>query len=169
MSDRQGMRMDGGSGGRRSGQRMILRRDHIAGGVFVVGGIALFAMSGDLPFGTLASPGAGMMPKLVLVLLIGFGALLALRANESPPLASIAWNDFTHALTIVAVSAVVIGAYTVVGFVPSVSLMLFVLIYVVERRSLVSALAVSIGVTIGSYVLFSMLLKSPLPPMPFWS
>ena len=58
---------------------------------------------------------------------------------------------------------------TVVGFVPSVSLMLFVLIYVVERRSLVSALAVSIGVTVGSYVLFSTLLKSPLPPMPFWS
>ena len=161
--------MDGSSDGRRSGQGMILRRDHVAGGVFVVGGIVLFAMSGDLPVGTLASPGAGMMPKLVLVLMIGFGALLAIRANESPPLASIPWNDFTHAVTIVAVSAVVISTYTLVGFVPSVSLMLFVLIYVVERRSLVSALAVSIGVTIGCYVLFNTLLKSPLPPMPFWS
>jgi len=48
-------------------------------------------------------------------------------------------------------------------------LMLFVLIYVVERRSLVSALAVSIGVTVASYFLFGTLLKSPLPPMPFWS
>jgi len=59
-------------------------------------------MSGDLPVGTLASPGAGMMPKLVLVLLIGFGALLAIRAHESPPLASIPWSDFIHAATIVA-------------------------------------------------------------------
>ena len=74
---------------------MILRRDHIAGGVFIAAGALLFAMSGDLPFGTLASPGAGMMPKLVLVLLIGlWRACLVLRAGESPPLAEIAWGDF---------------------------------------------------------------------------
>jgi hypothetical protein len=161
--------MDGGSDDRRSGQRVILRRDHVAGGVFVVAGIVLFAMSGDLPVGTLASPGAGMMPKLVLVLLIGFGALLAIRAHESPPLTSIPWNDVVHAATIVATAVVAIGAYTVVGFVPTISLMLFVLIYIIERRNIWSALAVSIGVTVGSYVLFNTLLKSPLPPMPFWS
>ena len=50
-------------------------------------GLLVFAMSGDLPFGTLASPGAGMMPKLVLGLLIAFGAILVARAGESPPLA----------------------------------------------------------------------------------
>ena len=49
-------------------------------------------MSGDLPFGTLASPGAGMMPKLVLGLLIAFGAILVARAGESPPLATIPWT-----------------------------------------------------------------------------
>ena len=161
--------MDGGSGDRRSGQRMILRRDHLAGGVFVAAGIITFAMSGDLPVGTLASPGAGMMPKLVLVLLIGFGALLAIRAGESPPLASIPWNDFVHAATIVVTSSIAIGAYTVIGFVPTISIMLFLLIYVVERRNIWRALAVSIGVTLGSYLLFNTLLKSPLPPMPFWS
>ena len=161
--------MDGGSGGQRSGQRMTLRRDHVAGGVFVVAGIVTFAMSGDLPFGTLASPGAGMMPKLALILLIGFGALLAIRAHESPPIASIPWNDMVHAATIVATAIVAIGAYTVIGFVPTISIMLFVLIYIVESRNIWSALAVSIGVTVGCYVLFNTLLKSPLPPMPFWS
>jgi len=160
--------MDGGSDGRRSGQRMILRRDHLAGGVFVVAGLVLFAMSGDLPFGTLASPGAGMMPKLVLVLLIGFGALLAIQARESPPLASLPWSNLVHAATIVAAATIAIGAYTVVGFVPTISLLLFLLIYVVERRNIWRALAVSIGVTLGSYLLFNTLLKSPLPPMPFW-
>jgi len=160
--------MEGGSDGRRSGQRMILRRDHLAGGVFVVAGLVLFAMSGDLPFGTLASPGAGMMPKLVLVLLIGFGALLAIQARESPPLASLPWSNLVHAATIVAAATIAIGAYTVVGFVPTISLLLFLLIYVVERRNIWRALAVSIGVTLGSYLLFNTLLKSPLPPMPFW-
>jgi hypothetical protein len=151
-----------------SGRRMILRRDHVAGGVFAVGGAILFALSGDLPFGTLSSPGAGMMPKLVLVLLIGLGACLMLRAGESPPLADVAWADFVHALTIVAAACVAIGCYTVIGFIPSMFLLLFALIYIVERRNIWRALAVSICVTFGSYYVFNTLLKSPLPRMPFW-
>jgi hypothetical protein len=152
----------------RSGQRAIIRRDHIAGGVFVVASLLIFALSGDLPFGTLASPGAGMMPKLVLGLLIAFGAILVARAGESPPLATINWGDFRHAATVVAVTAAAITLYTRVGFVLSVTLLLFVLLYFIERRSLWRTLAVSVGVTIASYLLFNTLLKSPLPPMPFW-
>jgi hypothetical protein len=152
----------------RSGQRAIVRRDHVAGGVFIAAGVLVFALSGDLPFGTLASPGAGMMPKLVLGLLIAFGAILVARAGESPPLATIDWGDFRHAATVVGVTAVATALYTKVGFVISVSLLLFVLLYFIEKRSLLSTLAVSLGVTIGSYLLFSTLLKSPLPPMPFW-
>jgi len=152
----------------RSGRRAIIRRDHVAGGVFIIAALLVFAMSGDLPFGTLASPGAGMMPKLVLGMLIAFGAILVARAGESPPLATINWGDFRHAATVMAVTAVATGLYTTVGFVVSVTLLLFVLLYFIERRSLWRTLAVSLGVTIGSYLLFSTLLKSPLPPMPFW-
>jgi len=152
----------------RSAKRMILRRDHVAGGAFIAAGALVFAMSGDLPFGTLASPGAGMMPKLVLGLMMAFGAIILLRAGESPPLAEVAWGDFRHAATVVVVAAVAIALYTTIGFVLSVTLLLFVLLYFIERRSLWGALAVSIGVTVGSYFLFSTLLKSPLPPMPFW-
>jgi hypothetical protein len=148
---------------------MILRRDHIAGVAFVAAGALIYVFSGDLPWGSLAMPGAGMMPKLVLVLLVGFGALLAIRAHESPPLARIPWNDLVHAATIVATSIVAVSAYTVAGFIPTISIMLFVLIYIVERRNIWSALAVSIGVTLGSYLLFNTLLKAPLPPTPFWS
>jgi len=61
-----------------------------------------------------------------------------------------------------------IALYTKIGFVLSVTLLLFVLLFFIERRNLWRALAVSIGVTVGSYLLFSTLLKSPLPPMPFW-
>jgi hypothetical protein len=152
----------------RSGQGMILRRDHVAGGVFIAAGALVFAMSGDLPFGTLASPGAGMLPKLVLGLMMAFGAIIVARAGESPPLAEIDWSDLRHAATVVAVSAVAIALYTKIGFVLSVTLLLFVLLFFIERRGLWRALAVSIGVTVGSYLLFSTLLKSPLPPMPFW-
>ncbi len=152
----------------RPGQRVILRRDHLAGGMFIAAGLLVLALSGDLPFGTLASPGAGMMPKLVLGLLMAFGAILVARAGESPPLAEIEWSDFRHAATVVAVSAIAIALYTKIGFVLSVTLLLFVLLFFIERRGLWRALAVSISVTVGSYLLFSTLLKSPLPPMPFW-
>jgi hypothetical protein len=152
----------------RSGQRAVIRRDHIAGGAFIVVGLLVFALSGDLPFGTLASPGAGMMPKLVLGLLIAFGAILVARAGESPPLATIDWGDFRHAATVVAVTAVATALYTTIGFVLSVTLLLFVLLYFVERRSLWRTVAVSIGITVGCYFLFGTLLRSPLPPMPFW-
>ena len=147
---------------------MIVRRDHIAGGVFIVAGVLVFALSDDLPFGTLASPGAGMMPKLALIALIGFSAILFVRAGESPPFAEIAWSDFRHAATVVAVAAVGVALYTAIGFVLTISLMLFVLIYLVERQNPLRAVAVSIGVTVGAYFLFNTLLKSPLPPAPFW-
>ena len=151
-----------------SGQRAIIRRDHVAGGAFIVAGALVFALSGDLPFGTLASPGAGMMPKLVLGMLIAFGAILFVRAGESPPFATVDWGDFRHAATVVAVTAIATALYTTIGFVLSVSLLLFVLLYFIEHRSLLGTLAVSIGVTVGCYLLFGTLLKSPLPPMPFY-
>src|ERR1043165_5699952 len=117
-----------------SGQRPVIRRDHVAGGAFIVAALLVFALSGDLPFGTLASPGAGMMPKLVLGLLIAFGAIILMRAGESPPLAGVKWGDFRHAATVVAVSAVAIALYTTIGFVLSVTLLLFVLLFFIERR-----------------------------------
>ena len=156
------------SGDGSTGRRMILRRDHIAGGAFVLAAAFVFAMSGDLPFGTLASPGAGMMPKLVLGLLMIFGAVLVVRAGESPPFAEIKWGDFRHAATVVIVTGVATALYTVAGFVLSIAGLMIVLLYFIERRSLWRSLIVSIGVTVGSYVLFDTLLKSPLPPKPYF-
>ena len=65
---------------------MSLRRDHVGGGAFVAVGALVLAVSGDLPFGTLASPGAGMLPKLVVGLMMAFGLVLLVRAGESPRL-----------------------------------------------------------------------------------
>jgi hypothetical protein len=147
---------------------MILRRDHIAGGVVIAAGALVFAASGDLPVGTLANPGAGMMPKLALALLLGFGLLLVLRAGESQPISSLDWSDLPHAAIVTAVAAATIAIYTALGFVLSVTLMMLVLMHLVERRRLVRTAAVSIGVTMCSYYLFNNILKSPLPPLPYW-
>jgi putative tricarboxylic transport membrane protein len=142
---------------------MILRRDHIAGGAFVVGSVAVLAMSGDLPVGSMAMPGAGMMPKLALGLMIAFGLILMARAGESPPLATLPWTDLPHAVRVVALTAVAVALYTVLGFIITMSLLLFILLFAIERRPIVPAAAFSLGVTVFAYLLFSTLLKSPLP------
>jgi hypothetical protein len=142
---------------------MSLRRDHVAGGMFVVAGGLVLAASGDLPFGSLASPGAGMLPTLTIVLMMAFGLTLVLRAGDSPPLAALPWGDLPHAARVVGLAAAGIALYTTLGFLLTISLLLFGLSFAVERRPLLNAALFSLGVTGLAYVLFSTLLKAPLP------
>jgi hypothetical protein len=142
---------------------MNLRRDHVAGGAFVLGGALLLALSTDYPFGTLASPGAGMLPTLIIGLLMILGAVLFARAGESPPLAQISWTDLPHAVCVVAVAAGAAALYTMLGFLVTVGMLLFVLTFLVERRPFLTSLAFSVGVTAAAYTLFRFLLKTPLP------
>lgn len=142
---------------------MSLRLDHVAGGAFIVAGAVLFAVSGDLPFGTLASPGAGMLPKLVIGLMTALGLILLLRAGASPPFASLAWGDLPHALRVIALAAAAAALYTTLGFLVTVTLLLFGLTFAVERKPILHAAGFSVGVTALAYLLFNTLLKSPLP------
>ena len=98
-------------GGGEKKVEMTLRTDHAAGGVFVAFGLVILAISGDLPFGTLSFPGAGMMPKLTAGALMFFGLMLIVRARESSPLASIARGDFWHAARVTAITATAIALY----------------------------------------------------------
>jgi Tripartite tricarboxylate transporter TctB family len=146
---------------------MILHRDHIAGFAFVAAGALIAAFSGDLPWGSLAMPGAGMMPKLVLGLMIIFGLVLMARGSTSPPLSEIDWSDRTHALCVIVAAALATALYTTLGFVLTMSLLLFGLTAAVERRPLLPALAFSVGTALVAFLLFSFFLKSPLPRGPF--
>ena len=65
----------------------------MSGMAFVIFGAAGFALSGDLPIGTLSFPGSGFLPKIVAGLMIVFGLVLMLRARESEPFAEIDWTD----------------------------------------------------------------------------
>jgi Tripartite tricarboxylate transporter TctB family len=143
---------------------LIIRTDHVAGSVFVALGIVVLALSGDLPVGTLSFPGAGMMPKLVAGLMIVFGLLLVGRAGESAPLASLAWGDLPHAARVVAITAVAIALYQPLGFVITMALLLFTLTFGAERRPMLAAAAFSAGVVALTYLLFAVVLKTPLEP-----
>jgi putative tricarboxylic transport membrane protein len=146
---------------------MTLRADHVAGAAFVAFGILVFALSGDLPLGRLSMPGAGFLPKLVAGLLVFFGLMLLLRGRESAPLADIDWSDLKHASSVLAITAGAIALYTQLGFVITMVLMMVALIVIVERRNILRASLYSAVVVGVAFVVFSTLLKSPLPAGPF--
>jgi len=147
---------------------VILRRDHIAGGAFVAAGVLVLAVSHDLPFGRLASPGAGMLPVLVIGLMVLLGVVLVLQARASPPIAEISWHDLPHAARVTAVAAAAASLYTTLGFVITMALLLFTLVYIVERRGLLAALAFSVPIPLATYWAFDYVLKTPLERGLLW-
>ena len=78
---------------------MILRRDHVVGGVLLAVAALVYLMSGDLPAGTLGSPGPGMLPYIALAAIALFAVTLLLAARESPPFAETQWLDLPHAVS----------------------------------------------------------------------
>ena len=123
----------------------------------------MLALSRDLPFGSLAAPGAGMLPILVVGFMMVLGAVLFLRGASSPRLAAQSWLDLPHALRVLVLASLAIAAYTPLGFLLTVSLLLFALTFAVERRPLVPAAVFSVVVTAGAYALFTYALRTPLP------
>ena len=140
-----------------------MRRDHIAGGIFLVAGALVLLVSQDLPFGTLSSPGAGMLPMLLIGLMIALGAAVLLGAGASPPAREIASGDLPHALKIIVPACAAVAFYTTAGFLLTTACLLFFLTFVIERRPFLMAAAFSIGVTWLAHTLFTLILKTPLP------
>jgi hypothetical protein len=147
---------------------MTVRADHVAGIFFILVGVLVFALSGDLPFGTISSPGAGMMPKLMAGLMIVFAAIIVSIGATSPRLTEIGWSDRWHALLVVLITAAGIYAYQRLGFLVTMSLLVFALLVMVERRNVLIAAAYSIGLTLFAYWLFGKALKAPLERGVLW-
>jgi Tripartite tricarboxylate transporter TctB family len=147
---------------------MIIRADHVAGGAFIAFGVVVFAISSDLPFGRLSTPGAGMMPKLMAGLVMLFGALIVIGAAGSEELRKIDWSDRGHAALLVLITALAVALYQPLGFLITMTLLVFTLLVVVERRSLWRAAVYSVALTLFAYWLFGKALKSPLERGLLW-
>src|SRR5262245_29749401 len=147
---------------------MTLRADHAASIFFIAFGVLIFALSGDLPFGTISAPGAGMMPKLMAGLMIAFAIAVFVMGHASQRLAEIDWSDRWHALLVVLITAAGIYAYQRLGFLVTMTLLVFTLLVVVERRNALIAAAYAIGLTLFAYWLFGKALKAPLERGILW-
>jgi Tripartite tricarboxylate transporter TctB family len=145
---------------------MTLRADHVAGVFFIGFGLLVIALSGDLPTGNLSMPGSGFLPKIVAGLTIFFGLVLALRANESKPFATLSWTGAKHAALVAAITAAAIALFERLGFLITNVLLIFALLAIIERRRLLPATIYSVGVALITYILFVYVLKTPLEAGP---
>jgi hypothetical protein len=142
---------------------MIIRADHVAGAAFVLFGLLVLVLSRDLPVGSLSFPGSGFMPKLLAMLLIAFGGTIFLMSKESRPFSAINWNDLKHASSVIVITGAAIFAYTLLGFIVTVALLLFCLLVIIERKNLLLAALYSLAVATLTYGAFAWGLKTPLP------
>jgi hypothetical protein len=146
---------------------MTLRADHVAGAAFVVFGVLVIALSGDLPIGGLSMPGSGFLPKILAGFMIAFGVVLVVRGAESRPFAEIEWGDAKHAAAVTAITAVAVYLFEILGFLTTMVAMMFVLLIAIERRPLLNAVLYSLGVVGVTYLTFVYVLKTPLVTGPF--
>ena len=108
-----------------------------------------------------------MMPKLAAALMMLFALLLMLAPSEVRA-AAVDWRDRNHAALLVVITALAVAAYRPLGFLIAMTLLVFVLLVVVERRSVLVSAAYAVGLTLFAYWLFGKALKSPLERGVLW-
>ncbi len=66
------------------------------------------------------------------------------------------------------ITAAAVALYQTLGFIITMSLLVFALLTLVERRNILIAAAYSVGLTLFAYWLFGKALKAPLERGLFW-
>jgi hypothetical protein len=94
--------------------------------------------------------------------------VVMMAGRDSAPVSKLGWDDRWHAVQLVLIAAAGIALYRPAGFLITMSLMVFALLAIVERRNLFAAVAYSIALTLFAYWLFGKALKAPLERGLFW-
>ncbi|MBI2563225.1 MAG: tripartite tricarboxylate transporter TctB family protein [candidate division NC10 bacterium] len=144
----------------------MLTRDRVAGIVIMLFSLAVMWETRVLPLGDFHNPGPGYMPMLMAIVLGAMAILVALGGGGSLPLRSLAWPEKRHALAILAGCAFTALAMERIGYRLTVILLLGFILWVVERKRPVVVVATALGLSLGTFYLFSTLLRVPLPVGP---
>jgi putative tricarboxylic transport membrane protein len=111
-------------------------------------------------------PGPGFFPlwygiALVALSVLLIGTTIAQKARE--PGGAVNWREVGRALAAWAGLATCVGLLKILGFLLAFGLFTFFLVAVMYRRSLGIAVAVSVGMSFGFYLLFPLALNVALP------
>jgi putative tricarboxylic transport membrane protein len=111
-------------------------------------------------------PGPGFFPLWYGIAMVALSLLLvatSLRRSSSGPGKAVSWSEVGRAMTAWAALATCIGLLKILGFLLAFGLFTFFLVAVMYRRTLGAAVAVSVGLSLGFYLLFPLALNVALP------
>lgn len=143
-----------------------MTRDRVAGIVLVLVAVAIAWEARVLPLGTLRNPGAAYMPLLTAALMALMGAIVAWQGG-GPAFRAMAWPEARHAALLIAACAFAAWALERLGYRLTTAMMVVFFLGVLERRNPLAVAAAAIGLSFGSFYLFSDLLRVPLPRGPW--
>jgi putative tricarboxylic transport membrane protein len=123
--------------------------------------------SRELPLGTWHNPGPGYFPVLLAVILLVLGSLVCVMGGRAAPIATVGWGKARQALVILYVCAFICLGLERLGYRVTMLAALLFLVWLVERRSFVTAVIFAFALAFGSFYLFDTLLRVPLPRGPF--
>ncbi len=150
--------------------------DTVVGVGFVGAGAAIFAATLGYPRLDDGAPGPALFPQVLAVLMIGFGACLALPAvlgwhtnppDATPISARLHAGGVLNALLVFAAIIVFMLVSPVLGFLLTTAAILLGLMWWLGTPLLRAALA-AVGLTLFVYVIFGKVLRVPLPLGLLW-
>lgn len=138
-------------------------RDRLAGVVLaLVAMVIAWEAARTLPIGSLANPGPGYLPLATAAVLGLLGLLIGVRGG-GPALAALAWTEARHALLLLGGCFFAAVALNALGYRLTMFLLIGFFLGIVERKHPLAALAWALGLSLGSFYLFSDLLLVALP------
>jgi hypothetical protein len=146
---------------------LTMTTDRASGSALVLFALLVLWESHHLPLGTLRQPGPAFIPILLALLLMIFGVGVVLTGGRAPLLSSLHWQEWRHALAILAASTFAVFALERLGYRLTMLLVSGFLIKLVEKRGWVVSLLFAFGLSFGSFFLFYTILRVPLPEGPF--
>ncbi|MFA5026460.1 MAG: tripartite tricarboxylate transporter TctB family protein [Candidatus Methylomirabilota bacterium] len=137
--------------------------DRASGSAMILLGAFVIWERRVLPLGTHTQPGPGYLPLVLAMLLVLLGALLVWHGGQAAPLSSVAWPEFPHATAILACTVFATALLERIGYRLTMFAILLFLFGVMERLRPWLALALALGLSLGTFWLFDSLLRVPLP------
>ena len=140
-----------------------LRNDQVSGLVLLA--LALFVAweNRAYPVGSLTDPGPGYLPLALAIFLGATGLLIAVAGGRSPRFAETRWPELMRAVVILVACGFAAIALERLGYRLTMAALLVFFLGVVERKKPVVAVAIAIGFSLISYLLFATWLRVPLP------
>lgn len=148
----------------------MLTTDRVAGAALFVIGLFMIWESligaRRLPLGSVRNPGPAYVPVLLASLLIVFGLIIIAMGVRATRMSAVQWTEWRHAIGILVACMFAALALERLGYRTTLGVVLFSLLFVLERKKLWFATVFALALAMGTFYVFDTLLRVPLPRGP---